>query len=58
MKRAEEIDLIEAQRRSKQLSKKESRCLILRLKHAAHVLLRRGSKAAGPSPLRALVELS
>jgi len=58
MKRAEEIDLQEAQRQSKQLSKKESRCLILRLKHVAHVLLSRRSPGAGVSPLRALIELA
>lgn len=58
MKRAEEIDLLEAQRQSKQLSKRESRCLILRLKHVAHVLLRPGRAGAGASPLRALIELN
>ena len=58
MKRAEEIDLLEAQKQSKQLSKKESRCVILRLKHVAHVLLRGGSQKGGPSPLRALIELN
>jgi len=58
MKRAEEIDLLEAQRQSKQLSKKEGRCLILRLKHAAHVLLSGQGQNSAASPLRALIELN
>ena len=57
MKRSEEIGLQEAQRQSKQLSKKESRCIMLRLKHVAHVLLRKRNQE-GVSPLRALIELS
>jgi len=57
MKRSEEIDLQEAQRQSKQLSKKESRCIMLRLKHVAHVLLRKRKQDAA-SPLRALIELT
>lgn len=40
MKRAEEIDLQEAQKQSSQVSKKEGRCMILRLQHFTHVFLK------------------
>ena len=55
-KRAEEIDMQEAQKQSKQLSKKEGRCVILRLKHVAYALLQ--NTKHGRSPLRALLELN
>jgi hypothetical protein len=57
MKRAEELDLLEAQRQSKQLSKKESQCVMLRLRTFASVLLRSRS-GSQRCPLRALIELS
>lgn len=57
MKRSEEIDLQEAQKQSKQLSKKESRCIMNRLKLFAHILLITKS-GSGQSPMRALIELN
>lgn len=56
MKRAEEIDMMEAQKQSKQLSKKESRCIMNRLKLFAHIMLIK--KGEGSSPLRTLIELN
>ena len=57
LKRAEELDLQEAQKQSSSISKKEGRCMILRLKHFTHVLLH-GAKTGGQSPLQALIALS
>ena len=56
LKRSEELELQEAEKQGQQLSKKESRCLLLRLRHVVHILLRR--RTAGEHPLRALIELS
>lgn len=57
MKRAEELDLLEAQKQSKQLSKKESQCVMLRLRTFASILLRSGP-GSQRCPLRALIELN
>jgi len=55
MKHSEEIELAEAQKKSKQVTKKESRCLMNRLKLFAHVML---FKRHGITPIKILVELS
>jgi len=57
MKRSEEIEMAEAEKMAKKVSKKESRCVMNRLKLFAHILLIKKS-ASGPSPLRALIDLS
>ena len=54
MKRAEEISFNEAKQQSKTITKKESRCLIFRLKVFAHVILR---KKTNSSPMRSIIDL-
>ena len=57
MKHSEEMELDEQKRLSKTISKKDSRCLIYRLKLFAHVLLlKKGT--SNLSPFRALTELN
>lgn len=56
LKHSEELELMEKQKLSKQVSKKDSRCLIYRLKLFAHIFLNK--KGGGISPFRLLVELN
>lgn len=57
MKHSEEIELMEQQKQSKQVSKKDSRCLIYRLKLFAHVLLFKKSEKS-LCPMRVLIDLN
>lgn len=54
-KHSDEIELAEAQKRSKQVTKKESRCLINRLKLFTHIMLKRRGNVA---PMKILIDLS
>ena len=57
MKNSEEVEIMEAIKQSKKVSKRESRCLMYRLKLLAHIMLikKQGQKN---SPLKALIEIN
>ena len=55
MKRSDELEMMDKQKNSLKFSKKESRCMINRLKQFAHIIL---IKKSSLSPMRALIDIN
>ena len=55
LKHSEELNLIDAEKKSKIISKSESQCIIYRLKLFAHLIVK---KQNGKAPVNLLIEIS